>query len=302
MIKAKVLADSINENNVRVTTFELEYPRMITAELLTHRVLSRNSSSSRAIPVDKMLEEIDRNPAAPSHWGKNQAGMQANEELDGPELQAAKDIWNEAKREAISNARAMHQVKAHKQIVNRLTEPFQNIKVVATATDWENFFWLRDHADAQPEIMLLAKAMRHARDESIPERLYPGEWHVPYVSTIRDERGTRRYYDDLGKSITVATALMISASCCAQVSYRKTDTSPEKAEVIFRRLIESEPCHASPVEHQALCFDTKACISHSPITWHKGVTHVDRNGSLWSGNFREWVQYRQLIPNNAKKG
>ena len=301
-MKAKILADSVNYKGTRITSFELEYPRFIHAELMTHRVLSRNSSSSRAIPIEKMLDEIDRNPAAPSHWGKNQAGMQAKEELQGAELQAAKEIWNEAKREAISNARAMHQVQAHKQIANRLTEPFQNIKVVTTATEWENFFWLRDHEDAQPEIMLLAKAMRHAREESTPELLYPGEWHLPYVTAARNEQGIRRYYDDLGNEVPIATALMISASCCAQVSYRKSDTSPEKAEVIFKRLIESEPCHASPVEHQALSFDMNYCIPHAPATWHTGLTHTDRQGTMWSGNFRDWIQYRQLIPNNAKKG
>lgn len=301
-IKATVIADSKNQYGTRITTFELEYPRFIHSEFMTHRMLSRNSSSSRAIPIERMLETIATNPASPVHWGKNQAGMQAKEELTGVELQAAKDLWAEAKRDAISASRSLHQVGAHKQIANRVTEPFQIIKVVCTGTEFQNFFWLRDHPDAQPEILELAKMMREAMNFSTPQQLYPGEWHTPYVASRRNEQTILRYYDDLDNQIPVALALMISASCCAQVSYRRSDTSPEKAEVIFRRLIESEPCHASPVEHQALAFDRSYCISSAPLTWHNGLTHVDRDGNFWSGNFRDFVQYRQLIPNNAKKG
>lgn len=301
-IKATVIADSKNQYGTRITTFELEYPRFIHSEFMTHRMLSRNSSSSRAIPIERMLETIAANPASPVHWGKNQAGMQAKEELQGVELQAAKNLWAEAKRDAISASRSLHQVGVHKQIANRVTEPFQMIKVVCTGTEWQNFFWLRNHNDAQPEILELAKRMREAMTSSTPQQLYPGEWHTPYVASRRNEQTILRYYDDLDNQIPVALALMISASCCAQVSYRRSDTSPEKAEVIFRRLIESEPCHASPVEHQALAFDRSYCISYAPLTWHNGLTHVDRDGNFWSGNFRDFVQYRQLIPNNSKKG
>ena len=301
-LSASIIADSINQYGTRILTYELQYPRFIHAEFMTHRMLSRNSSSSRAIPVEKMLEVIDSYPAAPVHWGKNQAGMQAKEELEGVNLAAAKSIWDGAKRDAVSNARALHQVGAHKQISNRVTEPFQVIKVVVTGTEWENFFWLRNHPDAQPEIHALAELMLEARQHSIPERLYPGEWHVPYVHRARNEQTVMRYYDDLGTEIPISQALMISASCCAQVSYRKNDTSAEKAEVIFKRLIESEPCHASPVEHQALAFDRSVSISSAPLTWHSGLTHVDRDGNFWSGNFRDFVQYRQLIPNHTKRG
>ena len=301
-IKAKVVADSVNQNDTRITTVELEYHRYVHSELMTHRVFSRNSSSSRAIPITTMLDTILMSAATPVHWGKNQAGMQAKEELQGENLDCAKEIWEQAKRDAVSHSRSMHQVGVHKQIANRLTEPFQMIKVVVTSTEWNNFFWLRKHPDAPPEIAQLANCIYEARFDSTPIHLKPGEWHLPYVSTYRNAEGVRCYTDDLGSAISIREALMISASCCAQVSYRKNDGSLEKAETIYKRLIESEPCHASPVEHQAQAFDSKIVIAHAPNTWTKGLTHVDRDSNLWSGNFRDFIQYRQMLPGNAKKG
>ena len=296
-ISAKIIADSVNLIGIRIITYELEYPRFIHAELLVHRVFSRNSASSRAIPISTMLNEICVNPAAPIHWGKNQSGMQAKEELPQPEKIRAQSVWNTAMQVAVQYSEELSTIGAHKQIANRITEPFQHMKVVVTSTEWNNWFWLRYHPDAQPEIMELAKLMREAYDSSEPEQLKHGEWHVPYVQTHRSIGDTRTYWDDELAQITQEQALMVSASCCAQVSYRKSDTSLEKAEMIFKRLIESEPCHASPVEHQAMSFD---------ILWYgewpEGYTHRDREGNLWSNNFRSWIQHRALIPNNSKKG
>lgn len=300
-ISAKIIADSINDRDTRITTVELEYPRFIHSELMTHRVFSRNSASSRAIPIKTMLDTITANPATPIHWGKNQAGMQAKEELEQPAKVRAQSLWNEAMQSAVSLSEKMHETNVHKQIANRITEPFQHMKVVVTSTEWNNWDWLRNHPDAQPEIAALAKCIAHAREESTPSLLEHGEWHMPYVNTRRHEHGYLEYLDEEGNVISIKQAIMISASCCAQASYRKSDTSLEKAEMIYNRLIESEPCHASPVEHQALCFDniyTRANV----LTWMDGITHMSRDGRFWSGNFRDWIQYRQLIPNNAKRG
>ena len=81
-MEVKVIADSISESGKRITTFQLKYPRFIHSEVMTHRVFSRNASSSRAIPVKKMIEQVRNNPAMPIHWGANQSGMQAKNELN----------------------------------------------------------------------------------------------------------------------------------------------------------------------------------------------------------------------------
>lgn len=292
-ISAKVIKDSISPAGVRITTLELEYPRIIHSELMTHRVFSRNSASSRAIPVSKVIEFVESNPAMPVHWGKNQAGMQAKEELDDLTKESVQQLWLEAAKQAVLFAKVMNDMKVHKQVVNRLLEPFQHMKVVLTSTEWANWDWLRDHPDADPTIHALAKEMKRVRNESTPEELFYGEWHLPYVNSERSKvYAERNYFDEHGEPITLEQARMISASCCAQTSYRKQDGSLEKAEDIFKKLVESQPCHASPVEHQA-----------TPISlryWERGVTHEDWRGEQWSANFRGWVQFRQLIPNNAK--
>lgn len=307
MISAKIIADSQNIYGGRITTWELEYPRFIHSEFMTHRVFSRNSASSRAIPIERMIQTIEENPAMPIHWGKNQAGMQAKEELDPINIGGAKEMWRLAMVHACFYSQNLHRLGVHKQIANRVTEPFQHMKVVMTTTEHNNWFWLRDHSDAQPEIGGveggLAKLMKEAYDLSTPVVLQEGMWHLPYVKCVYDS--TDQFYRDENEmSISLEQALMISASCCAQVSYRKSDSSLEKAETIYDRLINSEPCHASPIEHQARAigpsFDNN--VLWIPGTWPKGITHIDRDGNLWSGNFRNWIQYRQLIPNNVKRG
>ena len=277
MITAKIIADSVSMEGIRLTTFELEYPRFIHSEFMTHRVFSRNAASSRAIPVAKMHEMIETEPAMPVHWGKNQPGMQAHEELEGVIKQGAIDTWKEAAKESVRWAKVMADIGVHKQIVNRITEPFTNIKTVVTSTEWANFFNLRYHADAQPEIFELAKMMRHAIDVSIPTAMVAGDWHLPY---------------DPGTGFTLDQRKMISASCCAQVSYRKNDDTLEKAQSIYNRLIHSQPCHASPVEHQATPISLWAKTGRG---WENGITHQDRHRQLWSNNFRGWVQNRAML-------
>lgn len=291
-IKATVIADSLNPNFTRITTLELEYPRFIHSEFMTHRVFSRNSASSRAIPVAKVIEQVRNNPAMPVHWGKNQAGMQAKEELDSNKILNAELHWRGAATEAADYAEYMsNKIGLHKQVVNRILEPFQLMKVVVTSTEWNNFFWLRDHPDAQPEIKVLAQQMKAAIDASTPVKLKYGMWHLPYVhNTVSDT--SQQYFDEAGNEIDIDQAIKISCSSCAQVSYRKLDTSLEKAELIYQKLVESEPVHASAFEHVA------QCAGRGSVGW----THEDAGYTMWSGNFRGWVQYRQLIPNNAKYG
>lgn len=293
MITAKIIQDSIYERGNRIVTFELEYPRFIHCEFLTHRLFSRNSASSRAIPVAKVLEHIRNTPAAPVSWGRNQPGMQASTVLEGDELTAAKNCWDRAAFSATEYSKQFLDLNVHKQISNRVTEPFQTMKTVVTATEWNNWFELRNHTDAQPEIHELAKRMQEALDLSDPFILDYGDWHVPYVDRDYDYKSTLVYSVEGLKDITKEQAKVISASCCAQVSYRVNDNSLEKAYAIFDKLMDSEPRHASPVEHQA----TPIEICNE---WPPGVTHITRNGQLWSGNFKGWIQHRQLIERNTK--
>lgn len=295
-IKATIIQDSISGNDtaVRIVTFELEYPRFIHSEFMTHRMFSRNAASSRAIPVDKMHQHIMDNPATPVVWQKNQPGMQSYENLEGHELEKAQSEWRISVRMAIEQSQHMLNAGLHKQWANRVTEPFQMMKVVVTATEWDNFFELRNHTDAQPEIHELAKVMLEAMQQSSPMRLSSQEWHVPYIKRSRVHLGeTVKYVSSDGTYLTPEEARKVSASCCAQVSYRKSDDSLDKALKIYDRLIDSKPMHASPIEHQATPMNYPAHIfSH---VYEPGVTHVDTKRQAWSGNFRGWIQYRHLI-------
>ena len=291
MINATIIKDSV-ANGIRITTFELEYPRFIHSELMTHRVFSRNAASSRAIPIAKMNENIFANPAMPIHWGKNQAGMQAKEELDDSTKSKAMYEWKFAKNDAVMHSERLAEMGVHKQLSNRITEPFQHMKTVVTATEWENWYELRAHPDAQPEIQELATKMWLAHIESQPQELKPCEWHLPYVHNERVE--LRMLYSIDNVLITLEEAKKISVSCCAQVSYRKNDTTLDKAVAIYDKLCNMKPFHASPFEHVASPMLVSNEI-HASEVWEPGVTHMDRRGNYWSGNFKGWLQFRQLI-------
>ena len=301
LISAKIIADSVCPQGVRMTTMEIEYPRFILAELNTHRMLSKNSASSRAIPVKSMHEFIKANPATPVSWGKNQPGMKANEQVGSAVAIEAEQIWNRAKDDALHWADALaHKLAIHKQIANRITEPWMTMKTVISGTEWANFFHLRNHADAQPEIKALAEAMTVAYTTHLPVPLKPGDWHLPYI-TIAEyvPTGQLQYFDENFNQLSLEDAKIISASCCAQVSYRKNDAGYDKAFKIYDQLINSDPAHASPVEHQATPMNIESMCRFEPETWEPGVTHVSANSDLWSGNLRGWIQHRKLIPKEA---
>jgi hypothetical protein len=302
-IVARIVADSVSESNKRITTFELEYPRFIHSELMTHRLCSRNAMSSRAVPIKKMVEQVRNNPATPIHWGANQQGMQAENEcttlvkIDEQSSHAAKVAWMVSAHKAADMAERFADAGYHKQIVNRLLEPFQMMKTVLTSTEFDNFFWLRCHKDAQPEIKELADCMYKAMQESAPVLLSANDWHTPYYeSGYWTEKSES--LDDVGNTLEVA--LKVSASCCAQVSYRVLDDSLDKALDIYDKLVKSKPVHASPFEHQA----TPVSNDIDGLYWDdwnstEGVTHQDSSGNLWSGNFKGWIQHRQLIEDNV---
>lgn len=303
-ITVKIIADSISPQGVRLTTFELEYPRYIHAEIMTHRVFSRNAQSSRAVPVNKSLEQAIISPIT---WGKNKAGMAADETLDESSRNECAYYWNALARYAQDFCGRMSKAGLHKQWANRPLEWFSNIKVVITATEWENFFWLRDDPDAaQPEIVELARQMKAAMDTSKPQLLQPGEWHLPYIESNRIFGDGYLMYWLGGVQLDLETAKKISASCCAQVSYRKLDTSIEKALEIYDKLFSGPKPHLSPVEHQATPMGNSTAYVQSidypgdfdylsPYAWEHGTTHMGCDGSLFSGNLRGWIQQRQVM-------
>ncbi len=267
MIRADIVEDSISPKGVRITTLKLQYPRFIHSEFMTHRAFSRNASSSRAIPVSKMLQQVKDNPAMPIHWGKNQPGMQAKEELDETEKLEAFGLWKEAAEAAADIASKLNNIGAHKQIVNRLLEPFQWMKTIVTATEWDNFFDLRCHKDAQPEIQDLAIKIRKTMEYGDPVHLEYGDWHLPFVTL--EEREV--FFNSPN------TLLEISTARCARVSYLTHEgVKPEieKDVLLYERLVGSVPRHASPCEHQA-----------TPL----------KDPNQYSRNFRGWLQHRELV-------
>uniref|UniRef100_A0AAU6VZG8 Thymidilate synthase n=1 Tax=Pseudomonas phage Arace01 TaxID=3138526 RepID=A0AAU6VZG8_9VIRU len=300
--KATVLANSIaRETGAKMITFELEYPRFIHSEFMTHREFGRCASSSRAIPVMKMIKRVWNDPAMPVHWGANQAGMQANESLEGWRLKVAKGIWRAASKVACVLAYGMVKVGLHKQVANRILEPWQWISVVATTSNTTNIYGLRRHKDAQPEFKMLADLMYQAEIRSLPKPLEPGEWHLPYIQSadwLYAERECQkgRITRDMPKKSEVYEVLKkVSAARCARVSYLNHDQSNPSIEAdlkLFDRLVGSVPLHASPTEHQGMPDsiigeEEQEDRSTKPI-WEEPELH---------GNLKGFVQHRKLLPN-----
>jgi hypothetical protein len=264
-ITAKIIADSVSEKGVRITTMQLRYPRFIHSEFMTHRVFSRNASSSRAIPVKTIIEMVRKDKVYPMHWGANKKGMQATEELKGLDLWLARFMWDLARSCAVSCATILTAVGLHKQVANRILEPFSHIDVIVTSTEWKNFFDLRRHSDAQPEIQVLASEMAIAMNTSSPVLVKNLGLHLPYI--LDEERG----------QYTRAQLLKMSVARCARVSYFTHDKKTPKPEDDFKladRLLNNKPAHASPAEHQA---------APGPSPDHK------------SRNFVGWVQFRDTL-------
>lgn len=282
MIKAEIIKDSIGPSKIRLTTYVLTYPRFIHSEFLTHRMFSRNASSSRAIPVKKQIEMVMDNPAIPLAFTKNKKGMQGGDALSGEAERLAKEVWMHACFHACDKARLLANLDVHKQYANRLLEPFSHITVVCTATDYANFFALRYHPMAQPEIAELAKQMWEAYSSNKPELLKEGEWHLPFIDA-QDSVDTGLWMlDNLqGKAPEEGPNLLVKRSVakCARVSYLNHDGTRSTVEQdleLYHRLVGSAPIHASPAEHQAIALS---------------------DPNISSGNFRGWSQYRKMLSN-----
>lgn len=328
MIAAQVICDSISPAGIRCASIQVTAHRFILAEINTHRVLSRSYRSSRAVPVAKLLAEVRANPAMPVYWGANEKGMQASAELssvpDGLDLvmcteandtgwsghewresnplDRAKWQWKQAAKAAADHAEDMMKNGMHKQIANRVLEPFLMVTGIITATEFDNFFGLRLHKAAQPEFRALADAMWPALKASTPKILRPGEWHLPYFDWELDARDWYGVHDSPSELEVNLRAAKISTARCARSSYNSFDSGKRSTEaedlITYSKLNipgtehydVTQPIHASPAEHQA-----------TPDKWWDGSALRTRGlmRSELHGNLVGFCQYRKMLPGEA---
>jgi len=243
--EASILADSCNNKGCRLTTFQVTYPRCVHSELMTHRMFSRNSSSSRAIPIEKMLRDVETDPFIPIEWGRNQKGMQASKVVSVNMGVLARRTWLQARDSALDHACHLSvDCNLHKQIVNRIVEPWMWITVIITSTNYANFFKLRCHPDAEPHIRYIAEMMRLLYEEYRPDVLKAGQWHLPLFGFEKDSEISNPY-----------ECAKLSTARCARVSYKTHDgrRDTEKDIELHDKLVSSR--HWSPFEHVAQATD-----------------------------------------------
>lgn len=303
-VSAKVVLDSISPEGVRLITMELRYPRFIHSEFMTHRVFSRNASSSRAVPVEKLIEEAETDPAMPERWGIHNKGMQDGGEMSPFGEKTAKSDWLSGRDDAVANAKRMlsRPERAAKQIINRILEPYTHISVVVSSTYWANFDALRLDEAADPTMRALAMSVVKARDESKPLIRDYTDWHLPYTSND-DIEPALKYGLAVAADVGIKTVeqldqyvidLMcrISAARCARVSYLTHDNRRPSIEddlKTFNMLMAAHPMHASPTEHQAKP-DRIRHLSGQSLSWENPHQH---------GNFIGWRQYRKNFVGEA---
>lgn len=263
-----ILQDSISPGDIRLTTMEVTLPRIVLAEFNTHRVFSRNSASSRAIPVKKSIEMVREDPFIPEVFAQNQPGMQGNNPLESNDAEQARKVWHQALEDALFHASRLEHLGVHKALANRILEPFKWQTIIVTATEWSNFFALRTDKNAQPEIRKAAEMMLEQYQKSEPWVIDYDQWHLPLL-------GADFPYDDPNPDWDYWKK--VSVGRCARVSYLTHDgkRDPDKDVELHDKLKTNR--HLSPFEHVATPLD----IYERPS---------------WSGNFRGWFQYRKEIP------
>lgn len=321
---AKVLADSVSPAGHRLVTLEVTLPRIVLAEFNTHRMLSRNSASSRAIPVEKRIAAVRADPFYPAAFGRNQRGMQAAEELGDEESRAARHVWTAALDAALREASELARLGVHKQLANRLLEPFLWHTIIVSATEWSNWDALRAHEAAQPGIQVPARMMRDAREASRPVELGYGHWHMPLVDGAE--------IDEPLIGAAIERWKQISVGRCARVSVLTHDGKRDVEEDVALCGRMRAGGHMSPYEHVArpmtppeltryrrieLTLDDGTIVSE-PVTpwmelrrvgdewpvlngeWPKAVARMQTIAAIrdtyFCGNFNGWVQYRKELP------
>lgn len=312
MIKAEIIADSISSQGHRLTTYVLTFPRIVLAEFNTHRMLSRNSASSRAIPFKKMLDMVQSNPFIPIRWMKDHSGMQGTEYIENGYVQS--DIikeWLQARDYAVEQATKLSNLGLTKQIVNRVLEPFMWHTVIVTASEWENFFALRAHPAAEIHIADLAEKMLVAYNESTPKKLKEGDWHIPFGDKFDQERLSDLVAQEMKKNgkgntreVLNLIKVKIATARCARVSYMNFEGKDDyEADIaLFDRL--SSSGHFSPFEHCARVMSNMEyfVLSSRPMgTFTENEEEELVKLSGWSGNFRGFVQFRKTLLNENQK-
>lgn len=287
-IRVEVLADSITESGSRLTTVRATYWRAIHAEIMTYRQLARCASSSRAIPVKTMLRSVLNDPAGPVHWGANQKGMQARSELQGWRQRLAESIFYLARHPALFMVWLLSLVGLHKQVANRLLEPWLWITVLISSTEWDNLLVQRHHPDAQPDFQVVAKCLLEALNGSVPILLKAGQWHLPLVDSDGPALATANGAPQSWERAKILHNLMkLSVARAARTSYTTQEGKvPNWTDDmrIYDSLISANPWHASPSEHQA-------------------TPNVGQfQGARMGGNFNDdWVQNRKILERDRVK-
>ena len=278
-ITARVIADSLNRSGNRLTSLVITLPRIVLAEFNTHRAISRNSASSRAIPFKKILEQVYKNPFVPTRFQQEHTGMQGTKYYVGDAEGAIQSEWLSARDTAMLQAKALNELGVTKQLCNRLLEPFLYHTIIATATEWENFIALRAHDMAEIHIQDAAYKVLDALNNSTPKMLEPGEWHVPFGDKIdfsKEVFGKTKINDEY--NWTQETAIKIAVARCARVSYMNFEGNDDYAADIRLHDMLKESGHMSPFEHVAKALPA----------------------SIQSGNFIGFEQYRKTIEDENK--
>jgi hypothetical protein len=264
----------------RLTTMAIRFPRFILAELNTHRVFSRNTASSRAIPTHRLIEQVRVDPFVPLAFGANRRGMQAGDPLDERAQEVAREAWLDGAAKAVGVAERLAASGLHKQHANRVLEPYLWSTSIVSATEWQNFFTLRDSPSAQPEFARLAREMRQAMEGSTPNPAPLGGWHIPLITQEDVDACTSG--DKFSKDL-----LAISVGRCARVSYLNPSGVIDRAADMDLAARLAAARHLSPFEHQA------RFSGHQMFTGFKGLIG-------WSGsNFYGWTQHRSYIPGQS---
>lgn len=298
MYDCKIILDSISRGH-RLTTIQATFPRFILAEVNTHRMFSRNSASSRAIPVQRRIEQIENDPFVPIAFGLNKAGMQAGEELTETAMAVAKADWMGAVGDALKWAKLLVVGGVHKQWANRVIETYAWHTAVISATEWGNHDGLRCHPAASPEYQTIAKMMRDARAASTPKELGEGDWHLPYVEEEDYEHAIHANPTDPLEVMKVLRK--VSTGRCAAVSYERQEVK-NFAKDVERYASMRNGGHMSPLEHPARpmkIHEYNDLFRQKEVTWCEGEQEWIWHGKYthYCGNLQGWVQDRKMIPN-----
>lgn len=270
-MSARILEDSLSPTGSRITTMEVTFPRNILAEVNTHRKASKNSASSRAIPLETMLQRAIDHPFIPEVWPREQPGMSGGTDLEGADLIDAQRVLADLREATTSilsayiEAHPDKSTRLHKSYLNRPLEWFMWHTAIITSTEWENLFKQRISKSAQPEFHALAVLMREALYTSTPKPLAYGEWHLPLI--LDDER----------EELDLLTLIKVSTARCARVSYL-THSGVRDIEADLRLYEETllKYGHWSPLEHVAV-----------PLVYNRSM-HIGNSDF-------PWVQFRALV-------